>query len=83
MDQYFIEQDIRFSHNEVYSKQEQLEDAEDKVDAEHTLYADDVEDVENTQFAEVVRSMPFDFEVFEEGYEDQKSSFAKAGLDGH
>lgn len=51
-----------------------------KVDVGHRLYA---EDAENTRFAVVVHSMSYDFEGFEEDYEDQKSSFVKAGLEEH
>lgn len=71
-------------HNEECNRQEQLEDMPvgivgDKADVEHKLSA---EGAENKLFAEVVHSKSYDFEVFEEDCEDQKSNFAKAGSVG-
>ena len=71
-------------HNGEYSRLEQLEDKPadivvDKADVAHILC---VEDVGNRLFVEVARSKSCGFEVFEEGYEDQRSSFAEADLEG-
>lgn len=72
-------------HNEECNRPEQLEDKPvdkvvDMVDVEHKLSA---EDAESKPFAEAVHSMSYDFEVFEEGCEDQRNSFAKADWEEH